>query len=116
MASATTSDGSLVVIAAAETEQLDKTINQLWSLFFAGIPVLVGDRRRPYLVDDGLALQPVERIRRRSAEVSGASRPSGSPCPTAATRSRPGPHDERHARSAGVPSTESDAVHLRRFA
>ncbi len=81
LASTTTADGALVVIAGAETETIDDTILRVVVLFAIATPlvtVLVGWLAWATV---GRALRPVDAIRRETLNVSGSSLEARVPVP-----------------------------------
>lgn len=89
LASARTADGTLVVLAGAEQDQIDSTVRELGSFFLIGIPVLVAIVALLAWFTAGLALRPVERIRTRTALITGSNMSERVPVPDG--------HDEIHA-------------------
>ncbi len=82
LASATTSDGRIVVLAGAETEGIDEAASEAASLFALGIPVislLVGAIAWAAV---GRALRPVDAIRRQTLTVTGSSLSDRVPVPS----------------------------------
>ena len=81
LASATTSDGSIVVLTAAETEIVSNTVKQLALLFAVAVPLLSGLVALLTWRTVGSALAPVDEIRRRTDEVSGTNLSGRVPVP-----------------------------------
>lgn len=73
VASVTTPDGLLVVLAGAEVETVDKAASDLAGLFAIGLPPVVLLVAALTWFTTGLALRPVEDIRSRAAAISGAN-------------------------------------------
>jgi signal transduction histidine kinase len=73
VASAATDDGSVVVVVGARAEGITGAVGSLARLFLIGLPPLVGLVGLLTWSTAGRALSPVERIRGRADEISGAN-------------------------------------------
>lgn len=73
LASSETGDGALVVIAAAESEAVDKAVADLARLFLIGLPPLLALVAGLTWMTTGRALRPVEGIRARAADIHGTN-------------------------------------------
>jgi signal transduction histidine kinase len=71
--SAATSDGSLIVVVGAQVEGITGAVGTLAKLFLISLPPLVGLVAALTWYTTGRALGPVERIRARADEISGAT-------------------------------------------
>ncbi len=81
LASATTADGTLVVVAGAETETIDDTTGRLVMLFAVTTPLVTLLVAWLAWATVGRALRPVEAIRRETLNVSGTSLSARVPVP-----------------------------------
>ncbi len=73
LASAGADGGKLVVVAGAETETVDEAVTALGRLLLIGLPPLLALVAALTWMTTGRALQPVEGIRSRAAEISGTN-------------------------------------------
>jgi signal transduction histidine kinase len=81
LASASTTDGSVVVVAGAETESIGSTIGQLAVLFAIAIPLIVLLVGLLAWRTAARALRPVDEIRAQALMVTGASLSERVPVP-----------------------------------
>lgn len=81
LASASTSDGAIVVVAGAETESIGSTIGQLAVLFAIAIPLIVLLVALLAWRTAARALRPVDKIRAQALMVTGASLSERVPVP-----------------------------------
>ncbi|MEL6891669.1 MAG: ATP-binding protein [Actinomycetota bacterium] len=81
LASATSADGQIVVIAGAETEAIGDTIGRVIVLFAIATPLVTILVAWLAWATVGRALRPVEAIRRETLNVSGASLSARVPVP-----------------------------------
>lgn len=70
---AASSDGMVVVVSAAEAEVITTSLSPLVRIFAVALPIAVLGAALLAWTTAGRALQPVERIRRRSAEITGSN-------------------------------------------
>ncbi len=81
LASATTNDGALVVLTAAELEVVDKTVADLGTLFLIALPFVAGLVGLLTWTAVGAALAPVDNIRREAEGISGTAMSGRVPVP-----------------------------------
>ena len=81
VASAATGDGSRVVVVGAQVEGITGAVGSLGRLFLIGLPPLVALVAGLTWYTTGRALGPVERIRARADEISGANLDGRVPVP-----------------------------------
>lgn len=81
VASAATADGRLVVVAGGETEDIGKQTRQLATLFVAALPLLATLVGGVTWAVGGRLLRPVEAMRARASEISGADLGARVPVP-----------------------------------
>lgn len=84
IASRQTSDGSTVVLAGSETEEMDAQVTRLAMLFLGALPILTALVGAVTWIVGGRVLAPVEKIRSRAAEISGADLGARVPVPSTA--------------------------------
>ena len=88
IASALTSDGRIVVLAGAEDEVVSENVSQLARLFLGALPVLTALAGATVWAVAGRVLQPVDEMRARADEITGANLDARVP--------EPGTGDEIH--------------------
>jgi signal transduction histidine kinase len=81
VASAATADGSRLVVVGAQVEGITGAVGSLGRLFLIGLPPLVALVAALTWYTTGRALGPVERIRARADEISGANLDGRVPVP-----------------------------------
>ena len=81
LASATTDDGQLVVLTAAELEVVNKTVADLGTLFLIALPFVAGLVGLLTWTAVGAALAPVDNIRREAEGISGTTMSGRVPVP-----------------------------------
>ncbi|MGI9604374.1 MAG: sensor histidine kinase [Acidimicrobiales bacterium] len=71
VATASTSDGQAVAVGA-QIEEVDNAVGEVTNILLVGTPILVGLVAALTWVTTGRALRPVDDIRRKAADISGA--------------------------------------------
>lgn len=81
IASAQTADGLVVVLAGAEDEVIGQQVRQLAFLFLGVLPILIALVGAVTWIVGGRVLRPVEEMRTRAAEITGADLSARVPVP-----------------------------------